>query len=284
IYWKLLSAVPALQVLANRMVWSAVFVALFCLATHTSIKPLLQQKRAVGTFVVAAIIVTFNWGIYIWGINAGHVVECALGYYINPLVTILIGLFFFHERLSRAQAIAFVLAAIGVIYFTVGYGHFPWLAIGLALSFGSYGAVKKWGAYPALQGMALESIFTSILGLGFMLAGAIIPAFWQLTPVTDVSPLAVGNSVIVVLLLIFGGFVTFALLQLFASAANKVPLKILGFVQYLSPTINLILALLLFGEPFTLAHGICFGCIWLGIACIVIEALRESKREHAKEG
>ncbi|MBQ6586965.1 MAG: EamA family transporter, partial [Coriobacteriales bacterium] len=130
IYWKLLSAVPALQVLANRMVWSAVFVALFCLATHTSIKPLLQQKRAVGTFVVAAIIVTFNWGIYIWGINAGHVVECALGYYINPLVTILIGLFFFHERLTRAQAIAFVLAAIGVIYFTVGYGHFPWLAIG----------------------------------------------------------------------------------------------------------------------------------------------------------
>ncbi|MBQ6586611.1 MAG: EamA family transporter, partial [Coriobacteriales bacterium] len=112
----------------------------------------------------------------------------------------------------------------------------------------------------------------------------IIPAFWQLTPVTDVSPLAVGNSVIVVLLLIFGGFVIFALLQLFASAANKVPLKILGFAQYLSPTINLILALLLFGEPFTLAHGVCFGCIWLGIACIVIEALRESKREHAKEG
>jgi len=211
-------------------------------------------------------------------------VECALGYYINPLVTILIGLFFFHERLSRAQAIAFVLAAIGVIYFTIGYGHFPWLAIGLALSFGSYGAVKKWGAYPALQGMALESIFTSIMGLGFMIAGAITPAFWQLTPVTDVNPLAVGNPVIVVALLIFGGFVTFAPLQLFASAANKVPLKILGFAQYLSPTINLILALLLFGEPFTLAHGVCFGCIWLGIVCIVIEALRESQHEHAKEG
>ncbi len=279
LFWKFLSAVSSFEVLANRMFWCLICVLLFCsVIRKTKFTHLFKDRRAVKTFLCSGALVTVNWGVYIWAVNSGNVAESALGYYINPLVSILFGLLFFHERLSKAQIIAFVLAIFGVGFLTVNYGRFPWIALTLALSFGAYGAVKKRGGYPSVPGMAVESTFTGLLGLALMVVGFFIPGIWEVTPVTSISPFAAYAPWLVAALLVLSGLATFLPLQLFAEAANSIPLVLLGFIQYLSPTIALAMAVFVFGEPFTLAHAVCFACIWTGIACIIIETLYTARK------
>ena len=256
IFWKLLSAVPSAQVQVNRMFWCLVCVLVFCLVTRRDFRPLFKDRRAVGTFLVAGLLCTVNWTTYVITVNSGNIVESAIGYYMNPLLSILIGMLVFKERLSPAQIAATVLAACGVIFFTFNYGQFPVMGLILAVSFGAYGAIKKWGGYPSVEGMALESTFTGAAGLLGIAVGMLVPGLFEsLTPVTAVSSLAyTGGELALIVLFAASGFVTWLPLQLFAEAANKIPLSWLGFCQYWSPTLALCVGVFLFGEPFTFGH------------------------------
>ena len=283
IFWKLLSATPSSLVQTQRMIWCFVCVVTFCVITRRDFRRLFRERRAVGTFLVSGLLCTINWTTYVITVNSGNIVESAIGYYINPLVSIVLGLAFFGERLTKAQGAATVLAIIGIAFFTFNYGKLPVMGLILALSFGAYGAVKKWGGYPSVEGMAVESTFTGAAGLIAIALGCLAPGIWEtLTPVVAPSPLAwTDGGPVLVLLFVLAGFVTWLPLQLFSEAANRIPLNWIGFCQYLSPTLALLVGVFLFGEPFTFAHGVLFACLWTGIALIAAEALLHA-RGHGK--
>ena len=282
LYWKLLSAVPALEVLAWRMVWSCAFVLALCvLVRRTKFLYLFRDPRAVRTFLVAGLIITCNWGVYVWAATSGHVLETSIGYYLCPLCSIALGLLVFKERLTPMQKVATVLAAVGVGYFMMAHGGQIWIAFALALTFGVYGAVKKRGGYPALPGMAFESLLTGVIGVAALLVGAVAPWIWQVAPPTP-DPLAVKDPVAVMALLAGCGLLTAVPLLLFAGAANRVSMTVIGFIQYVSPTIALVLAVTFFNEEFTVAHGVCFALIWLGIAAVAVEAALDVRRRARK--
>lgn len=279
IFWKLLSAEPSSSVQVQRMFWCFFFVAAFCLITHRDFLPLFKDRRAIKTFLASGILCTVNWTTYVITVNSGNIVESAIGYYINPLISIILGLVVFGERLSKAQVAATALAVIGIAFFTFNYGKLPVLGLVLALSFGAYGAVKKWGGYPSVEGMMIESTFTGAAGLAGIAIGLLVPGLWEgLTPVTAASPIAwTEGGAVLVALFALGGFFTWLPLQLFSEAANRIPLSWIGFCQYLSPTLALLVGVFLFGEPFTFAHGVLFACLWTGIALIVIETLARKR-------
>ena len=280
IFWKLLSATPSSLVQVQRMFWCFACVMAFCIVARRDFRKLFRDRRAVCTFLVSGALCTVNWTTYVITVNSGNVVESAIGYYMNPLLSILLGLVVFKERLTPAQVAATVLAAIGVVFFTFSYGQVPVMGLILAVSFAAYGAVKKWGGYPSVEGMAVESTFTGAAGLLGMGVGCLVPGLWEtLTPVTAASPLAwTEGGWVLVLLFALGGFFTWLPLQLFSEAANRIPLSWIGFCQYLSPTLALLIGVFLFGEPFTTAHGVLFGCLWAGIALIAVETLSRTRR------
>ena len=280
IFWKFLSAVPSSLVQVQRMVWCFACVIAFCAVTHRNFRPLFKDPRAVRTFLLSGALCTVNWTTYVITVNSGNIVESAIGYYMNPLLSILLGLVVFKERLSMAQIAATVLAAVGVAFFTASYGRVPVMALILAVSFAAYGAVKKRGGYPSVEGMAVESTFTGAVGLVALAVGSIVPGLWEsLTPVTSVSSLAwTEGGAVLMLLFVLGGFFTWLPLQLFSEAANRIPLSWVGFCQYLSPTLALLVGVFLFNEPVTLAHGVLFGCLWAGIALIALEAILNSRK------
>lgn len=281
IYWKLLSAVPAIEVLSWRMVWSCVFVVALCaFVKRTRFLHLFRDPRAVRTFLASGLIVTCNWGVYVWATNSGHLLETSIGYYLCPLCNIALGMIVFKERLTPMQKLATGLAAVGVTYFMVVHGGDIWIAFALAVSFSAYGAVKKKGGYPALPGMAFESLLTGLLGALALVAGAVAPWIWQLTPATP-DPIAVASPSVDFLLLIGCGLLTAIPLLLYSAAANRISMTVLGFVQYVSPTIALVLAVALFGEAFTVAHAVCFACIWVGIGAVGVESARTARKERA---
>lgn len=281
VYWKLLSAIPAFEVLAWRMVWSCVAVVSLCvLVKRTHFLYLFRDPRAVRTFLISGLIVTANWGVYIWAANSGHLLQTSIGYYLCPLCSIALGMMVFKERLTFMQKVATALAALGVGYFIIANGGDIWIAFALALTFSVYGAVKKKGAYPALPGMAFESLLTGFIGVAALAVGAIAPLIWQITPATP-EAMAITEPAAVMALLAGCGVLTAIPLLLFSAAANRVSLTVIGFIQYVSPTIALVLAVVFFGEQFTVAHGICFALIWLGIAAIGVEVGLEGRKKKA---
>ena len=284
IFWKFLSAVPSSLVQVQRMIWCFACIAAFCAIKHRDFRSLFGQPRAVRTFLLSGALCTVNWTTYVITVNSGNVVESAIGYYINPLLSILLGMVVFKERLSPAQIAATALAVIGVVFFTFSYGRVPVMALILAVSFAAYGAVKKWGGYSSVEGMAVESTFTGALGFAALAVGSFVPGMWEaLTPVTDVSPLAwTEGGMVLMVLFALGGFFTWLPLQLFSEAANRIPLTWVGFCQYLSPTLALLVGVFMFGEPFTFAHGVLFGCLWAGIALIAIEAFARSHKHEER--
>ena len=279
IFWKFLSTQPSSLVQVQRMIWCFACVMVFCAITRRDFRPLLKDRRCVLTFLISGALCTVNWTTYVVTVNSGNVVESAIGYYINPLISIVIGLVFFNEKLSRAQIAATALAVIGIAFFTVSYGRVPVMGLTLALSFGAYGAVKKWGGYPSVEGMAIESTFTGAAGFAALAIGSQIPGLWEsLTPVTAPSPLAwTDGGAILMALFVLAGFFTWLPLQLVSEAANRIPLSWIGFCQYLSPTLALVIGVFMFGEPFTFAHGVLFACLWGGIALIALEALARAR-------
>ena len=257
LYWKPLHQVPALQIMCHRVVWSALFVAMILLwqRNWAWLGQALREPRRVAIFALSSLLLSGNWLIYIWAVNAGHVVEASLGYFINPLVNVLLGRVFLSERLTRPQTIAVALAALGVSWITFHAGALPWIALSLAGTFGLYGLLRKKAPLPSLEGLALETFLLTPLALGLLLWFQ-----WQ------------GNGAFGQLgfdkdaLLMGAGVVTAVPLLLFASGARRLKLATVGLIQYLAPSIVLALGVWLYGEPFDQAHAVGFTLIWLALA------------------
>lgn len=269
VYWKALQTVPPIQIVGHRMVWSLVFVGvLFVLKPHWSrFYQVAKHKKVLLIYLTAGSILFFNWFTYVWAVNAGYVVETALGYFTNPLVSVLLGVVLLRERLRLWQWAAVASAAGGVLYLTFIYGSLPWIALVLAFSFGVYGLVKKTAPLPALDGLFLE---TALLFL---------PAFFLLFFQEAAGSGAFGHSSLVVnLLLIFTGVATGLPLLWFAAAARRVPLTTIGVLQYIAPTMQFLLGVYLYHEPFNASRLVGFSLIWLALLIYTIEGVVERRK------
>jgi chloramphenicol-sensitive protein RarD len=272
LYWKALQAVPASEILAHRMVWSLFFVlALLAYKRHWRwIRPSLGNGRIMLTFFITAILLTINWFTYIWGVNAGFIIETSLGYFINPLVNVLLGFLFLKERLRRGQLLAILIALSGVVYLTISYGAFPWLALTLAITFAFYGLLRKTASLDAAEGLALETAILFLPAVVFLLFlsrnGS--SSFANSTPQTTI-------------LLMGAGIATGVPLLLFSTAARRITLTNIGLLQYLAPTIQFLLGVLVFKEIFTPTHMVAFSFIWLALIIYTIESLFFNRRQAA---
>jgi chloramphenicol-sensitive protein RarD len=264
LYFKLLQQVPALQILAHRMVWSLllVFLILLVLKRWAWMRLLREQPAVLARFAGSALLLACNWGTYIWAVNHNHVVEASLGYYINPLLNVALGTVILHERLRRMQWVAVGIAALGVGWMTTEVGHVPWIALTLAFSFAGYSLLRKTAPLGSLEGLAVE---TAVL---FPLA--LIYLAWESMQGANVFA---SSGWSLRWLLIAAGPVTTIPLLLFAAGARRIPFSLLGILQYLTPSILLGLGVWLYHEPFGANKAIGFGLVWAGIAVYVMEGL-----------
>ena len=274
LYLRTLSEVSAWQITAHRVVWSCALLltlsALRALRAGTGVLRALRAVRGrqgLAIFLGMALLLGMNWLTFVWAVNSGRAVEASLGYFINPLVNVLLGMFFLGERLRRGQWLAVGLAAAGVVYLTVRFGSPPWVALVLAVSFAFYGLLKKRSPLAALPGLTLET--------ALMLPAAL--AFLGWTQLNGTG--AFGHSGMPIDLLLAGtGAVTAAPLLLFALAAKTVPLSTLGLLQYISPSIQFVIGVLLFAEPFTAARAVGYILTWLALIVFTLDGLRERGR------
>jgi chloramphenicol-sensitive protein RarD len=273
IYWKLLEEVPAIEILAHRMVWSMVFVAVLLTMQKDWqwLGDALHSRKTMLIYTLAAILLSVNWFTYIWAVNAGYVVEASLGYFINPLVNFLLGVIFFGEKLRAGQMAAVILAVLGVIYLTVSYGSLPWISLVLAFTFGMYGLIKKTAPLESMHGFSLETLVLFLPALGYLLyreaagMGALVHQGGQIT-----------------LLLILAGPVTSIPLLMFGYSARRIPLSMLGFIQYIAPTLQFLLGVFIFYEPFPPARLVGFSIIWLALLVYSLEGVFFNRK--AKSG
>lgn len=259
IYWKLLGSVPAYEIMANRVFWSFIFVVILLLILGkgqsfiTEMKPLFKHPQKLLSVALGAFLISLNWFAFIWAINEGRILECSLGYYINPLVNVLIGVTVLRERLSIWQFVAVLLATVAVLKLTLDFGSLPWVALFLAVSMGLYGLCKKVTGLTAINGLAMETAFTTPL------AGAFLFYLYAQGQGTPPSFTLVG------IMLVMAGAATAVPLLLFAYSINRLSLTVMGFLQYISPSMSLILGVFVYGEQFTSTHAFTFSLIWLAI-------------------
>lgn len=271
IFWKELQHVDAVQIVAHRVVWSLLMalLAVFILRQWSTLKQLLAQPKLLLKLGLCSLLISVNWSIFIWAVNADFVVETSLGYYINPLITVLFGLLFFGESLRRNQVLALALAALGVLYLVFVQGKFPLIALSLALTFAAYGAVKKtMVSVPALHGLSIET--------GIM----VVPALVYLGYVSATGEAQFGEDNYTNLLLIVAGLVTLAPLMFFSIAAQRISMTALGLSQYLGPTLQLIIAVWLYHEPFELEQQISFGLVWSALVIYSIDQLNHRRNKR----
>ena len=276
LYWKLLDGVDPFEIIAQRIIWCTAFTILVCLILKLDFIALLREPRARRFLIPSAILISINWTVYVYAVDIDMIIETAIGYYLNPLVSIILGIIVFKERLRPLQVIAIALCGIGILFFTGNYGRFPWIAICLAVSFGVYGAVKKKGGYPAVEALAFENLVALIPAIALAFALSYVNGSHAF--LGDVGS---WDGWVTTLLLIGGGVVTAIPLILFATAANSIPLTILGFLQFISPTIALLIGTFVNGEPFTLAHAVCLACIWSGLILVTISSRKSLSEEAA---
>ncbi|MBD1911903.1 MULTISPECIES: EamA family transporter RarD [unclassified Leptolyngbya] len=267
IYWKFFGGVPALEVLCHRIVWSSVLLlgVLALQGRWEELQKLWRSPRYIATFTTTAIILSTNWGIYIYAVNANHVVETSLGYFINPLISVLMGCVFLRERLSRWQGLAVFLAFLGVLNFVVNLGKIPWIALGLAISFAVYGLLRKITPVQPMVGLAVETLVITPVALILLGQGAIA------------GNNHFGFNWTLSLLFIGCGLVTSLPLLWFNNAAHRLPLATLGFMQYIAPSLQLLLGVFLYHEPFTRTHAVSFGLIWAALAIFSTYSWRRSR-------
>jgi chloramphenicol-sensitive protein RarD len=272
LYFRQIAAVPPLEVVLHRSVWSLLFVLLLLAALRRFgwLRPLLQSPRQLVPFALSALLLSGNWLVYVFAVQSGQVVEASLGYFINPIVSVLLGVLVLRERLHRVQWAAVALAAAGVLWLTVQHGRLPWIALVLAVSFGLYGLMRKTASLGALEGLALETL---------LLAPLVVPAllWWTLR---GSGAMAQGDLALDAWLVI-GGPLTALPLLLFAAGARRLPLATVGLLQYLSPTIQLALGVWVFHEPFDRARLIGFAFIWAALLLYTLDGLRRSGSAEA---
>lgn len=273
LYFRALAGVPAPQILAHRMAWSLAVCALLLLALRRWqwLGDLARQPRVLAAFGTSALLVTANWGLYIWAVTAGHVIDASLGYYMNPLVNVIIGALVLHERLRRPQWTAVAIAAAGVAWLTRDAGQLPWIALALALTWGAYGLLRKIAALGAIEGLALETalLFPFALAYLFLLAAQGESAF-------------VSGSNATRWLLAAAGPVTATPLLLFAAAARRMAFAHLGILQYLSPTLQLALGVWVFHEPFAASKLAGYALIWIALAIFALDGLWQLRQPKQK--
>jgi len=269
LYWKHLDAIPAVDILAHRILWSSVFTLTLCLFTKRDfLRKYFSNLKSLVGLAVTGILVSVNWGVYIYAINSGQIVEASLGYFINPLVSVVLGMVFFGEKLNKTQLTAFFLAMVGVAYLTVNYGHFPWIAIALALTFGVYGLLKKKMNYDSMSALAVETTIIVPFALGYIMLGTSngITAF-------AVQPFSITT------LLILSGIITALPLYWFGTAATRIPLYSIGFFQYIAPTIKLFIGVYFYHEIFSLTHIVSFSLIWAGLILYIGDIVVKLRRK-----
>ena len=277
LYWKMLEHVASMEILLGRVIWSFVFTVLFVLIIGkrkelmADLNYLWTHPKIFWQLAGASFVISMNWYLYIWAVTHEHVIETSLGYYINPLLSVLFGVMFFQEKLSRAQWIATGIALFAVLILTINYGSVPWVAILIALSFAIYGVLKKKITFEATRGLALETLFILPFALGYYvyLFTTKQASFLHVDVKTDS-------------LMIVSGIVTAVPLILFAKGAQNIPLYLLGFIQYISPTILLILGVVLYKEPFSEAELLAFSIIWVALLLFSGSKIFETRRTHQK--
>ncbi|HBG89979.1 MAG TPA: EamA family transporter RarD [Stenotrophomonas sp.] len=274
VYWHLLNEVPSFQIIAHRIIWSTVLVVAWLLLSARLgwWRKIAAQPRALPILAVSSLTIAFNWGLYIWAVNAGHVIETSLGYFINPLVNVLLGVLVLKERLRRVQWIAVAMAAVGVAWLTIDAGTPPWIALGLACSFGLYGLLRKLVSVDPVAGLGVESLYLFLPALAFAVwaenghGGAFFHGWgWR-------------ND----LLLVFGGVVTAVPLIGFAYGVKRIPLSLVGILQYIAPSLQLLLGVFFFHEAFDTGKAIGFAVIWAGLVLFVGENVRAMRAARGR--
>ena len=270
IYWKALGHVPAYEILGHRMAWSLPFIVVILVVSgQGGVLRQLRSGKALTISALSAALLAINWLIYIWAVNADHIVETSLGYYINPLVTVAFGVFFLNERLRGAQIAALALALGGVLYLTLVYGSFPWIALSLALTFALYGLIHKKIRMGPLKSLYLETL------LFFLPALALILFLGR-----DGSSGFLHGDATTITLLAGTGLITTIPLLLFGYAAQNIPLFLLGILQYTAPTLNLLIGVFIYGEEFPFSRMIGFLLVWGALTLFIAEGLVQRARQQ----
>lgn len=267
LYFLLLAGVTAGEIVADRIVWSLVLLIgiLAVAGRFGKLLAVLRDTRTLGLLAISAALISVNWLVYIWAVQHDHVLAASLGYFLNPLVNVLIGVVVLGERLTRTQMAAAALAAAGVIVLAVGAGAGLWISLTLAVSFAFYGLVRKVAPVESLEGLTIETGLLTPIALGYMA--------W----LASNDALVFGDAVGMTGLLVLAGAITAVPLLLFAGAARLLPYSTLGLLQYLAPTLQFLLAITVFGEVMTLSHIVCFALIWSGLALYVFGSVRRPR-------
>jgi chloramphenicol-sensitive protein RarD len=270
-YFKLIGEVLPTEVVAQRVLWSVLLLAGLILAARRwgKLRAGLADPKVLRILALSALLIGFNWLVYIWAIGAEHVLETSLGYFLNPLVNVIMGVLLLKERLTRAQGLAVGLAAIGVAVLAVGAASGLWISLALALSFATYGLIRKIAPVDSLEGLTIETVLLAPVAAVYLL--------W----LSGTGSMKFGTELDLSVLLALGGVVTATPLLLFAAAARRLRYSTLGLLQYVAPTIQFLLAVLAYGEPLTTAHLICFAFIWSGLAIYAADGLRSARAASA---
>ncbi len=267
LYWKALAGVPAAEILSHRVIWALAFnvILLSVLRRWSWVRSVIKDGKLLLLLAASSALLSINWLVYIWAVNSGHVVETSLGYFINPLVNVALGVIFFKERLRTGQWLAIASAAAGVIFLTVQNGSLPWVALTLAASFGAYGALRKVARLDSLEGLTMETALIAPFAAAFLLF-------------TGVS--GTSTSVTQSALLLGAGAVTAIPLLLFSVGVRSIPMTTLGLLQYIAPTLQFIIGALIYHEPFDATRAIGFGAVWLALAVYTIEGLAMRRKSR----
>ncbi len=273
IYWKFLGHVPVFQVLSHRIVWSFIFlsVVIFLSGQWKVFRQSIQNSKILMVYTLAALLVGLNWFIYVWAVHQGFIIETSLGYFINPLISVLMGVFFLKERLRLGQWIPIMIAAGGVLYLTFAFGSLPWISLSLAITWATYALVKKLAPLSSLHGLTLETAVLFLPALVYLIYSESQNqgVFFHYSLASD-------------LLLIATGLATSAPLLLFALAVFRIPLSLVGILQYIAPTIQFLIGLLIYDEPFNQQRLIGFILIWMALLIFAAEGLMTMKRQQGR--
>jgi chloramphenicol-sensitive protein RarD len=270
IYFKALQSVSPVEILWHRIVWACVFllIALTARRQWSWVGRVSRQPKVLAGFTASAVLLSLNWYLYIWSVNSGHVVDASLGYFMNPLVTVFLGFLLLHEHLRPIQWAAIALAASGVAWLTWQAGHLPWIGLGLAFSFGFYGLLRKTAALGALEGLSLETFLLFPIAFGYL-------AWLALHDRNAFLNASVGTKS----LLMAAGPITAIPLLLFAAGARRIPMSTLGLLQYLAPSLQLLIGVWMYHEPFTGERALGYAVIW---SALLIYTLEGTWRTHRR--